>query len=282
MAEKTTVIIESGATKSEWRVLDKEGRQINQCFLPGMNVSAMSLEEVQRILSEGFASLGLGELSGFYLYTAGVLSPDIAAALEGQIRSLCRVDEIDIQNDLMGAARAVCGHEAGIAAILGTGANCCFYDGKTLSRKVYSGGYILGDEGSAATLGKRFLADYLKGLVPKSLSDDFAREFGASYEGIVQRVYHSPAPSAFLGSLAPLILRHFDEPYAKALVEGNFRDFIERFLLRYDTAAYPVGITGGFGWACRDMLRPLCEKAGIRISRFVQAPIEGLCRYHLE
>ena len=280
MAEKTTVIIESGATKSEWRTLDKEGRVSRQFFRPGMNVSTMPLEEIKRILSEGITSEGLGELSGFYLYTAGVLTPEFVSKLEAQIRSLTSVDHIDIQNDLTGAARGVCGHEEGIVAILGTGANSCFYDGRSLSQRVYAGGYILGDEGSAATLGKRFLSDFIKGRVPQPLSDDFASQFDASYQGIVQQVYHSPAPSAFLGSLAPMILRHYDEPYAKTLVDGNFQDFIDRFLSRYDTAAYPVGVTGGFGWACQDILRPLLERAGIRISRFVKAPIEGLCTYH--
>ena len=276
------IIVESGATKSEWRVLERGGKEVKRFFRAGMNVSTMRMEDVQATLAEAVGREGLMNAGGFYLYTAGIVTPEVRHMVENLLREHFRIGDVDIQNDLTGAARAACGHEPGIAAILGTGSNTCFYDGEHLTQKVYSGGYVIGDEGSGASLGKRFLADYIKGLVPEPLATDFAREFDASYASIVQGVYRSASPSGYLGSLAPMILRHYDHPYAKDLVDRNFQDFIDRSLLRYDVAAYPVGIVGGFGWACRDILRPLCEKAGIRISRFIQAPIEGLCTYHTE
>ena len=281
MNGKQIVIVESGATKSEWRVLDRDGREIKRFLRAGTNVSTMRMKEVKAMLTEAILSEGLEQVDGFYLYTAGIVTQEIHLELVEHLRSLSCLGEIDVQNDLMGAARGACGHEAGIAAILGTGSNTCFYDGESLSQKVYAGGYVIGDDGSGAALGKLFLADFIKGLVPDPLAADFAKEFDASYAGIVQGVYKSPSPSRYLGSIAPLILRHYDEPYAKALVGRNFQAFIDRSLLRYDVACYPVGIVGGFGWACQDVLRPLCEKAGIRISRFVKSPIEGLCAYHL-
>lgn len=281
MNGKQIVIVESGATKSEWRVLDRDGREIKRFLRAGTNVSTMRMKEVKAMLTEAILSEGLEQVDGFYLYTAGIVTQEIHLELVEHLRSLSCLGEIDVQNDLMGAARGACGHEAGIAAILGTGSNTCFYDGESLSQKVYAGGYVIGDDGSGAALGKLFLADFIKGLVPDPLAADFAKEFDASYAGIVQGVYKSPSPSRYLGSIAPLILRHYDEPYAKALVDRNFQAFIDRSLLRYDVACYPVGIVGGFGWACQDILRPLCEKAGIRISRFVKSPIEGLCAYHL-
>ena len=281
MNGKQIVIVESGATKSEWRVLDRDGREIKRFLRAGTNVSTMRMKEVKAMLTEAILSEGLEQVDGFYLYTAGIVTQEIHLELVEHLRSLSCLGEIDVQNDLMGAARGACGHEAGIAAILGTGSNTCFYDGESLSQKVYAGGYVIGDDGSGAALGKLFLADFIKGLVPDPLAADFAKEFDASYAGIVQGVYKSPSPSRYLGSIAPLILRHYDEPYAKALVDRNFQVFIDRSLLRYDVACYPVGIVGGFGWACQDILRPLCEKAGIRISRFVKSPIEGLCAYHL-
>ena len=276
------IIVESGATKSEWRVLERGGKEVKRFFRAGMNVSTMRMEDVQATLAEAVGREGLMNAGGFYLYTAGIVTPEVRRMVEGLLREHFRIGDADIKNDLTGAARAGCGYEPGIAAILGTGSNTCFYDGEQLTQKVYSGGYVIGDEGSGASLGKRFLADYIKGLVPEPLATDFAREFDASYAGIVQGVYRSASPSGYLGSLAPMILRHYDHPYARDLVDRNFQDFIDRSLLRYDVAAYPVGIVGGFGWACRDILRPLCEKAGIRISRFIQAPIEGLCAYHTE
>ncbi|MBQ1683364.1 MAG: hypothetical protein II071_03700 [Bacteroidales bacterium] len=274
------IIVESGATKSDWRVLGQDGREVKRFLRAGTNVSSMKLEDIKATLTEAFASEGLDKAAGFYLYTAGVVTPEIADELVNHLRSLAQIDEIEINNDLMGAARGACGHEPGIAAILGTGSNTCFYDGSTLSQKVYSGGYVIGDEGSGASLGKLFLADFIKGLVPDEIARDFAKEFDSSYAGIVQGVYRSASPSGYLGSLAPFILRHYSHPYAKALVDKNFQSFIDRSLLRYDTARYPVGIVGGFGWACKDIITPLLDKAGIKVSRFIKAPIEGLCEYH--
>ena len=274
------IIVESGATKSDWRVLGQDGREVKRFLRAGTNVSSMKLEDIKSTLTEAFASQGLDKAAGFYLYTAGVVTPEIAEELVNHLRSLAQIDEIEINNDLMGAARGACGHEPGIAAILGTGSNTCFYDGSTLSQKVYSGGYVIGDEGSGASLGKLFLADFIKGLVPDEIARDFAKEFDSSYAGIVQGVYRSASPSGYLGSLAPFILRHYSHPYAKALVDKNFQSFIDRSLLRYDTARYPVGIVGGFGWACKDIITPLLDKAGIKVSRFIKAPIEGLCEYH--
>lgn len=274
------IIVESGATKSDWRVLGQDGREVKRFLRAGTNVSSMKLEDIKSTLTEAFASEGLEKAAGFYLYTAGVVTPEIADELVNHLRSLAQIDEIEINNDLMGAARGACGHEPGIAAILGTGSNTCFYDGSTLSQKVYSGGYVIGDEGSGASLGKLFLADFIKGLVPDEIASDFAKEFDSSYAGIVQGVYRSASPSGYLGSLAPFILRHYSHPYAKALVDKNFQSFIDRSLLRYDTARYPVGIVGGFGWACKDIITPLLDKAGIKVSRFIKAPIEGLCEYH--
>lgn len=274
------IIVESGATKSDWRVLGGDGREVKRFLRAGTNVSSMKLEDIKSTLTEAFASEGLEKAAGFYLYTAGVVTPEIADELVNHLRSLAQIDEIEINNDLMGAARGACGHEPGIAAILGTGSNTCFYDGSTLSQKVYSGGYVIGDEGSGASLGKLFLADFIKDLVPDEIAQDFAKEFDSSYAGIVQGVYRSASPSGYLGSLAPFILRHYSHPYAKALVDKNFQSFIDRSLLRYDTARYPVGIVGGFGWACKDIITPLLDKAGIKVSRFIKAPIEGLCEYH--
>lgn len=276
------IIVESGATKSDWRVMDRDGREVKRFLRAGTNVSSMRMEDIKATLAEAISTESLQYASGFYLYTAGVVTPAIAKELEGHIRGLSEIQDIEIQNDLMGAARGACGHSAGIAAILGTGANACFYDGESISQKVYAGGYVIGDEGGGACLGKLFLSDFIKGLVPDSIADDFSKEFDSSYTGIVQNVYRSASPSGYLGSIAPFLLRHYEHPYAKELIERNFQSFIDRFLMRYDIENYPVGIVGGLGWAFQDIIRPLMDKAGIGISRFIKAPIEGLCQYHLE
>ena len=189
----------------------------------------------------------------------------------------------DVQTDLIGAARAACGHEPGIAAILGTGSNSCQFDGNSIVRRVYSSGFILGDEGSAATLGKLFISDFLKGFVPEAVAKDFARRFPSDYATIVENVYRNPdSPSSYLGSFAPFILEHYDDSYIKELVDGNFRAFIRRSIKQYDYQRYPVGVIGGFGYALRDIFTRIAAEEGIRISCFYPAPVEGLIKYHTE
>ena len=270
------ILVESGATKSDWRVIGTDRRFLR----PGMNVSTMKLPEIGKILQQALVEEDLRELDGFYMYTAGIVTDEIRSALASVIREVADVAEIDIQDDLVGAARAACGHGSGIVAILGTGSNTCFYDGKSVERKVYSGGFILGDEGSGATLGKLFLADYIKGQIPAAVAKDFEAKFDSSYPSIVEGVYRSASPSGYLGKLAPFILSHYDDAHIKALVDGNFQAFIDRALLRYDVANYPVGVVGGFGNACRDIFTRLCAASGIRISRFIPEPIVGLLDYH--
>lgn len=273
------IIVESGATKSEWCVVEG-GRPVQRFLRAGTNVSTMRMEAIKEILREAVEAEGLKKADGFYFYTAGVVTKAIDAELKAHIRSLLEVADVDIQNDLMAAARGLCGRESGIVGIIGTGSNTCFYDGANVSQKVYAGGYVIGDDGGAAVLGKLFLSDYIKGLVPEPIASAFAKEFDASYAGIVEGVYRSASPSGYLGSLAPFLLSQAEHPYAKDLIEGNFQAFIDRSLLRYDVAHYPVGITGGLGYACQGILSPLLEKAGIRVSRFLESPIEGLIDYH--
>lgn len=278
--EKHMIIVESGATKSAWRILDSDGNIVREFFRMGMNVSTMRMEDVIGVISEAFLSEELYGCTEFYLYTAGVVTESVRKIISEHIRSISDIESIDVQDDLVGAARAVCGRQPGIVAILGTGSNACFYDGESVIRKVYSGGFIIGDEGSAATLGKLFLSDFIKNLVPADVAEDFSKEFKSDYASIVEGVYRSESPSGYLGSLAPFIVRHKDNPYIRSLIYGNFEAFADRILLKYDVENYPVGVVGGFGYACREIVEPLMAAKGVRLSCIMKAPIEGLCKYH--
>lgn len=272
------IIVEAGATKSDWRFL--EGGRQRQLLLPGINVSTSDERHNLDVLSRGLAEAGAPRIDGLFLYVAGIVTPEVRERYSAYVRTLVDFGLIEINDDLVAAARAVCGNDPGIVAILGTGSNACFWDGTAVSFKVRSGGYILGDEGGGAVLGKLFLADFLKGRVPGEVAEAFAERFDSSYSGIVASVYRSESPAGYLGSLAPFILSHYSDPYIKQLVDDNFRSFITRSLLSYPVDKYPVGVVGGFGSACRDILEPICVGYGIRISGFEKEPINGLIKYH--
>lgn len=275
------IIAECGATKSDWRLIDGR-REISQVLVSGINVSAMSIDAVKAVIDDAFGQLGSGvnAVDSIHLYVAGVVTEQIQGELMTLISAHYPLASIEIQSDLLAAARAVCGREPGIAAIVGTGSNSCLFDGEKIVSRVCSGGFILGDEGSAATLGKLFISDFLKGLVPQVVADDFASRYPSDYQSIVASVYRSQAPSAYLGGLAQFIMEHYDHPYIKELVDGNFRSFINRCLKQYDTEGFPVGVVGGFAYALKDIFLRIASEEGITISRIIKAPIDGLTEYH--
>lgn len=263
-----SLIVDCGASKTDWYVSD--GVDLRT---PGFNLAHTPASQLQSILDDAAARLGEG-IEEVHFYAAGLVG-------ESPV-DLCRWfpgATVEYASDMLGAARAVCRHRPGIAAIMGTGANTCQYDGVKITRKVNSGGFILGDEGSAAVLGRLFIADFLKNQMPGVISKEFARQFPSDYPTLVKMVYSGEAPARFLGSLAPFILSHYrKEEYATKLIENNFRGFFERAVLQYD--ALPLGIVGGFGFACKDILLALGAEYGVRFSMFLSAPLEGLKKYH--
>ncbi|MBQ7623032.1 MAG: hypothetical protein IJS66_04775 [Bacteroidales bacterium] len=275
------IIVESGATKSQWTVIGDDGAVRLSKRFRGINFSTMPADEIRSLFSGALSELGAERAEGFYLYSAGLVPSELEKELKKHLHDSVEVGTVEFNDDLTAAARALFGREKGIVAILGTGSNCCYYDGSTLESRVRSGGFILGDEGSGAVLGKLFVSDYLKGLVPERAAKEFEARYDASYMAIVQNVYRSAAPSAWLGSLAPFILSFYDsEPYVAKLVDSNFKSFIDRVLSRYDTASLPLGVTGSFGCACSAIFSRLCAEAGIQVAKYMPDPTEGLLEYH--
>lgn len=249
----------------------------------GTNVSTMPMSAVEAVVRDVCGQIieqGIA-IDAVYMYTAGVVTAGVRTALMQTFQSIFAGATVEIEDDLTAAARAACGHCAGIVAILGTGSNSCQFDGEKIVKRIYSGGFILGDEGSAATLGKLFIADLLKGLVPKYIADDFTSRYQYDYAAIVGNVYHSTtSPSAFLGGLAPFILEYYNDAYIRTLVDDNFRAFIRRSLKQYDVDRYPVGVVGGFGNALKSIFSEIATQEGITLSRFISSPIEELIKYH--
>lgn len=277
------IIIESGATKGDWRIVSPSGDESARFISGGTNVSTMAMEAVKETIikvSEDILALG-HEIENVFFYTAGIPTPEIKVALTAVFREKFPSAEIEIEDDLTAAARALCGHDKGVVAILGTGSNSCQWDGEKIVKRVRTGGFILGDEGSASSLGKTFIADFIKDLVPEKVAADFRERFDSSYETIVENVYRSAvSPSGYLGSFAPFLMQYYEtEPYIQELVDNNFRAFIRRVLKQYDTDA-PVGIIGGFGSALKEVFTRIAQEEGITISGFLASPIEGLIKYH--
>jgi N-acetylglucosamine kinase-like BadF-type ATPase len=197
----------------------------------------------------------------------------------------CPLAEVHFYSDILAAARALFGDGSGIVAIMGTGSNSCLYENGEITRNIRPGGFILGDEGSGVALGRAFLADLIKGLVPAVIEEDFNREFGLDYPQIIRKVYKEQAASAFMASLAPFILARKGEGYIDRLIERCLESFMERALERYadnasEEISSKVGVVGSFGCACEEMLRSLSERHPLEFVRFIKSPIDELVTYH--
>lgn len=265
---KKSLIVDCGATKTDW--YSSDGVQMRTT---GFNLAQTPAPQLQAILDDAASKQGEG-IEEVHFYAAGLVgeSPvDLNRWFPGA--------SIEYASDMLGAARAVCRHRPGIAAILGTGANTCQYDGKQITRKVNCGGFIVGDEGSAAVLGRIFITDFLKGLVPEEMSQAFTRQFPSDYPTIVKNIYSGDAPARYLGSFAPFILSYYrKQEYATKLIEDNFCRLFERSIKQYDSL--PVGVVGSFGFAAKDILLAVGARYGVRYTLFLPTPIEGLKKYH--
>jgi N-acetylglucosamine kinase-like BadF-type ATPase len=281
------LIIDSGGTKAEWCLEDK-GKALLSFRTDGINFATGDLSITGKIVSEAVSNIGDTSLvEQVHFYAAGLIIPEdgtlpeSVARLDDLLKARFPEAEVFYASDLLGAARAVCGHRKGIACIIGTGSNTCLYDGRKIVRNIHSCGFILGDEGSGACLGKRFMGDFLKDRVPEEVAKDFASRFDTSYPEVVRNVYRSPAPARYLGSFAPYILSWYGRsPYVTDLVENNFRDLIRMFVKEYGNVGCEVGSVGGFGYACRDILRKVAEDEGITFGKILDAPMEGLIAFH--
>ena len=269
------LIVESGATKTDWCLIAPGGAVQKRLQTPGMNLSSIAAESNAQVFADAVEDFsGVQEV---HFFAAGLL--EFPTGLDQVFKERFPMARCEYASDLLAAARAACGHGEGIAAILGTGSNTCHYDGERIVRNIHGGGFIIGDEGSAAALGRMFLSDFVKELVPADLADSFASFHEADYASIVRNIYRSPAPSRYLGSLAPFLLENRENAYVKSLIDRNFRDLFERALMRYGQDL-PVGVIGGFGCACRAELERLGAEYGLTFSRFIASPMDGLIDYY--
>lgn len=276
------LIADSGSTKIDWCLLNGK-KKVAQIFTTGMNALLMTEEEMAEcIMNELMPSLRGYEVTEIYYYGAGIISDEIKNQVINALkRNMPHVNKIEVDTDLLGAARALCQREPGIACILGTGSNSCYYDGEKVVDNVSPLGYILGDEGSGAVLGKLLVGDVLKKQLPEHLCEKFLKEYNLDRTTIIDRVYRKPAANRFLAQFAPFLEHNINEPSIKALVMRSFTDFFVRNVASYPHyKELPCNFVGSIALLQKDVLIEAASKLGITIGTIIQAPMEGLIKYH--
>ena len=248
-----------------------------------MNAMMLTEEEmfstIQKELMPHIKGMTITEV---YYYGAGCLFENVCNNVRNAIkRNIPTAEKIDVESDLLAAARALCGDKPGIACILGTGSNSCYYDGKNIVDNVSPLGYILGDEGSGAVLGKLLVGDVLKNQLPKELCDKFMEQNKLTRQIIIENVYRKPAANRFLASLSPFLIQNIDEPSVHRLVLNAFKAFFVRNIENYaNYKEMPVSFVGSIACYYKDVLKEAADALYIKLGTIIKSPMEGLIKYH--
>ena len=276
------LIADSGSTKTDWCVVEN-GQPIQQISTKGINPFFQSEEEISNeIATSLLPQLKTNALDAVYFYGAGCGFPDKIAMVHRAITKHLQIKrEVEVNTDMLAVAHGLCQHEAGIACIMGTGSNSCYYDGKQIVSNVSPLGFILGDEGSGAVLGKLLVGDILKNQMTPELKEKFLKQFGLTPADIIDRVYRKPFPNRFLAILSPFLAQNIDEPCIHALVLGSFKSFLKRNVMQYENFRNSkVHFIGSVAFYYKTILAEAAQEMNIQLGTIIKSPMEGLIKYH--
>lgn len=278
------IIADSGSTKTHWVILSQEDESL-EYFTQGINPYVQKKEYIQKVILEELLPLipepkrlSSGSL---YYYGAGVSSESQAQVVSGPLRDCFPNFNLHIEHDLLGAARALCGREPGIAGILGTGANSCYFDGLEILENIPALGYVLGDEGSGSYLGRNLLKQFFYKNLPEDLSEEISGGLGLTKEMVLNKVYQEPNPNRYLASFSPFIFEHRNHPYMNTLIVQSFKDFFRTQVSKYSRYhEIPFHCVGSVGFIFKEELGQAASSLGIKTGSILKTPMEGLIRFH--
>lgn len=273
------LIIDSGATKANWLVLEQQQvvEKITTLGISPLHLSEKATADVLHLHLKHYQE----STQQVFFYGTGCGSPQQQADMRARLQQFfTRAKKVEVQSDLLAAARALLGRQAGIATILGTGSNSCFYDGQKIIYNWGGNGYVLGDEGSGATLGKRLLNKYLTAQLPKDLQALFVEEFKWSRGEILQKVYQEPLASRYLGSFVPFVAKHRKHFFIQEMLHQHFQEFINTNIKIYPQwEQLPIGISGSVGYYFQEEIMKAAGQI-VDIQRIIKEPLAELLVYH--
>lgn len=274
------LIADSGSTKTDWCLIGDRGERKYFCT-KGMNPYQQSEEQLANEVATALVpQLPTTTIYNVFFYGAGCIY-DKVPLMERVLRSQLHITgQCEVNSDMLGVARALCGHRPGIACILGTGSNTCYYDGEYIAKNVSSLGFILGDEGSGSVLGKLFIGALYKGLLGEEIKQEFEQTYHLDTGKVIDSVYRQPYPNRFLASFAPFIYEHRDDERVYQQIYANFEALCTRCLMQYDYQHHPIHFCGSIAWYFREILEKVAADHQLTIGNIEKAPLEGLVKYH--
>lgn len=275
------LIADSGSTKTDWLLVHHTNNTI--ITTSGINAYYMSSEMILGMLRKELQPLVPSDrIDNIYFYGSGCSTETKCQKISSILSELFNKATIEVNHDMLAAARSLCNDKPGIACILGTGSNSCVYDGYKITRQMVSLGYFFGDEGSGTHMGKLLITDYLRGEMPSTLSEKLNTEFNLSLEFVLDNIYNQGPPNKFLASFAPFIQQNAKDVYMRQLIAKSFNEFLNVGIMKFTNyEELNVSFVGSIAFHFKDILMEVALAKGIRIDRIQKSVIEGLRDYHL-
>jgi len=276
-------IIDSGSTKADWRVIRDNGEQFNLNTV-GYNPFIVTTDQIEKgLLGELDNDLDRDNFQEIYFYGAGCSDDSRCEMVAIALRRIFKNAKIVVDHDTIASARACCGHEAGIACIIGTGSNTCLYDGEKISDHITNLGYLVGDEGSGGHLGKQLLRAYFYRELPDEIKAAFEEKYPMGERAILNQLYNNDKPNVYLASFAKFISDHKDHFYIQSMVSDCFDEFIKRHVRKYEGhTSLPINFVGSVAYHFKNILQICLQERGMKMGIVLKKPIDNLVNYHIQ
>lgn len=276
------LIAESGSTKTNW--FFSIGNNHSKTFsTKGINPFFRTTKDIYNELLEDLAPKINTNVENIHFYGAGVINKEKGEIIHLALKQLFPKAIIEVQSDLIAAARSTCKREKGIVCILGTGSNSCLFDGEKIIEHISPLGFILGDEGSGAVLGRQLLGDYLKGILPENLCLKFQKQFPYNYNELMDSVYKNEKPNKFLAEFVPFLSENINDKFCKNLVEKSFEAFIERNIKQYSNYKnVEIHFVGSVGFHFQKQLKRVLDKNNLLLGEILKDPLKELAQFHIK
>jgi len=274
------LIADSGATKTTWCLLENNKKKT--LSTQGLSPYFLNTEQIEQIVSSEIQSKLKGiEPGEIFFYGTGCINPGNEKLVKKALRNLFPTSAINVTSDLMGAAKALCGDQKGVACILGTGSNSCYYDGKKIIKNSPGLGFILGDEGSGAYMGKKVVQYYLYNTFDPDLMDRFNAMFNTNSAEILEAVYKKPLPNRYLASFVQFLVENRGHYMVENIIEDSFNDFFFHHVYKYKQSwTMPINFVGSVAFGFKGVLKEMCNSYELQLGKVLKNPMDGLIKYH--
>lgn len=275
------LIADSGSSKTDWRLIN--GKEISQFSCIGLNPDFVDEAKVASELAKTFETVKNKEVGTIYFYGSGCSSESRNQVIQNGMKRVFPNSTNHIYHDLLGAARAACGKHWGVAGILGTGSNCCLFDGDQIIESNRSGGYILSDEGGGVDIGKRVLKAFVEGRMNKELEDRFSKRYKKNVDEILYDLYKRPFPNKYLASFSQFAFHNKEDAFVAELIQDSFRSYFTNMVSRFSGYKdVPLNLVGSIAFYYQEIIRKVAQEFNVQVGTILEKPISGLTLYHAD